>query len=75
MVQEPAKIKGIPTSCMDLKLLGHTLNGVYLIKTSLPNQAFKIESVFCDFQSPAASVPGIFIDESFNSKPFSMCIV
>jgi len=57
-VQEPGKVKGIPTSCGDLQLLGHTLNGVFLIKTSLPDQGMKLEAVFCDFQSPG-NVSGI----------------
>jgi len=57
MVQEPGKVKGIPSSCTDLKLLGHKLNGVYLIKTSRPDQGIKVEAVFCDFQS-STSVSG-----------------
>ena len=60
MVQESAKVKGMPSSCMDLKLLGHKFNGLYLIKTSRPDRGAKVEAVFCDFQS-SASVPGISI--------------
>lgn len=75
MLQEPGKVKGMPTNCTDLKLLGHNLNGVYLVKTSRPNQGVKIESVFCDFQS-SASVSGIFIKECFTViNLFSMIIV
>ncbi len=54
MLQDPSKVKGAPSSCEDLQLLGHQLNGLYLIKTSEPNQGTKIETVFCDFQSPTA---------------------
>jgi hypothetical protein len=34
----------LPTSCEDLMLIGHTLNGFYSIKG-----AKMIESVYCDF--------------------------
>jgi len=44
-------VKGMPTSCKDLQLLGHKLNGIHLIKTSKPNEGVKIEAVFCDFKS------------------------
>jgi len=50
------KVKGIPTSCKDLQQIGHSLNGLYLIKKSLPNnQGTKIQTVFCDFQSTTSS--------------------
>ena len=50
------KATGIPTSCQDLKQLGHSLNGLYLIKQSLPNnRRMKVQTVYCDFQSPLAS--------------------
>ena len=49
--KDPSKVKGIPTSCKDLRLLGHQLNGLYSVKTTQPNQSPKIETVFCDFQS------------------------
>jgi len=46
------KVTGIPTSCKDLQQLGHSLNGLYLVKKSLPStQRTKIETVFCNFQS------------------------
>ncbi len=44
-------IKGMPTSCTDLKLLGHKLNGFYSVKTQQTNQTAKVETVYCDFQS------------------------
>lgn len=43
--------KGIPTSCTDLLLLGHMINGLYLIKTTEPGRGTKIEAVYCDFNS------------------------
>jgi len=52
MLQDPKNVKGVPSSCKDLQLLGHKLNGLYLIKTSQTNQTNKIETVFCYFQSP-----------------------
>ena len=60
ILPDPTKVKGMPTSCKDLQLLGHKLNGINLVKTSKPGEGVRIEAVFCDFQSPAA-VSGIFI--------------
>jgi hypothetical protein len=37
-------ITGFPTSCEDLLLIGHTLNGFYSVKGTK-----MIESVYCDF--------------------------
>jgi hypothetical protein len=45
-------INGLPTSCVDLKIIGHTLNGFY----SIAGLAM-IESVYCDF-SKLPSDPG-----------------
>ena len=46
---------GMPTSCKDLQLLGHKLNGFYSVKASQPNkQGSKIEAVFCDFPSSSS---------------------
>ena len=50
-----AVIKGMPTSCTDLKLLGHKLNGIYSVKTQQTNQTTKMETVYCDFQSSSDS--------------------
>jgi len=49
MLQGPIKVKGVPSSCKDLQLLGHKLNGFYLVKTSQPHKTTKIETVFCNF--------------------------
>ncbi len=41
-----------PASCEDLKILGHSLSGFYMIETNLPNNinlTNKILTVFCDF--------------------------
>ncbi len=45
-------INGLPSSCDDLKIIGHTLNGFYSIAGST-----MIESVYCDF-SKLPSDPG-----------------
>ncbi len=37
-------INGLPSSCADLKMIGHTLNGFYSVMGSA-----KMESVYCDF--------------------------
>jgi hypothetical protein len=37
-------INGLPSSCGDLKMIGHTLNGFYSIAGSA-----MMESVYCDF--------------------------
>ena len=37
-------INGLPSSCGDLKIIGHTLNGFYSIAGST-----MMESVYCDF--------------------------
>ncbi len=41
-----------PTSCEDLKSMGHSLSGFYLIKANDQNEASltnKLLTVFCDF--------------------------
>ena len=45
-------INGLPSSCDDLKIIGHTLNGFYSIAGSA-----MMESVYCDF-SKLPSDPG-----------------
>jgi len=52
MLQDPIKVKGVPSSCKDLQLIGHRLNGLYLIKTSNQDQTKKIQTVFCNFTAP-----------------------
>lgn len=48
--------KGMPTSCKDLQQRGHSLDGFYSIKKSLPNQqGEKLETVFCNFGNHADS--------------------
>ena len=42
--QSAVAINGLPSSCGDLKRIGHTLNGFYSIAGSS-----MMESVFCDF--------------------------
>ena len=67
MISDPnSQLKGVPTSCKDLRQLGHSFNGLYLVSKSQPDddQGVKIETVFCDFQSPADSkgihAPGVY---------------
>jgi hypothetical protein len=50
--QSAVAINGLPSSCDDLKIIGHTLNGFYSIAGSA-----MIESVYCDF-SKLPSDPG-----------------
>ena len=40
---------GEPTNCFDLHLIGHYLNGYYLVKNINGN----IETVFCTFNEPS----------------------
>ena len=39
----------LPSSCGDLSLIGHNLNGLYLVQNPDTN---KIETVYCDFETP-----------------------
>jgi hypothetical protein len=41
---EVSSINGLPSSCSDLKMIGHILNGFYSIVGST-----MMESVYCDF--------------------------
>jgi hypothetical protein len=50
--QSAVAINGLPSSCGDLKIIGHTLNGFYSIAGSA-----MMESVYCDF-SKLPSDPG-----------------
>jgi hypothetical protein len=42
--QSAVSINGLPSSCADLKMIGHTLNGFYSVMGSA-----MMESVYCDF--------------------------
>jgi hypothetical protein len=42
--QSAVFINGLPSSCADLKMIGHTLSGIYSVMGSA-----KMESVYCDF--------------------------
>ncbi len=42
--QSAVAINGLPSSCGDLKIIGHSLNGFYFVMGPV-----KMESVFCDF--------------------------
>ena len=45
-------IDGMPTSCADLRIIGHTLNGFYLINGTKKN----IETVYCDFTQQQSDI-------------------
>ena len=44
ITSQSVAINGLPSSCDDLKMIGHTLNGFYSIMGSQ-----MMESVYCDF--------------------------
>ena len=44
--EKETPIVGPPSGCKDLNQLGHTLKGIYLVKT----KSKSISAVFCDFQ-------------------------
>ena len=50
--QSAVAINGLPSSCGDLKMIGHIWSGIYSVKGST-----MIESVYCDF-SKLPSDPG-----------------
>jgi hypothetical protein len=58
--QSAVSVNGLPSSCGDLKLIGHTLNGFYSIVG-----ATMMESVYCDF-SKLPSDPSKFFFFAFN---------
>jgi hypothetical protein len=49
-------INGLPSSCNDLKMIGHTLNGFYSVAGSA-----MIESVYCDFSKLPSDAGKYFI--------------
>ena len=51
-----ASINGLPSSCSDLKIIGHTLNGFYSVAGSA-----MIESVYCDFSKLPSDTGKCFI--------------
>jgi hypothetical protein len=48
-------LTGLPKSCKDLWLIGHTLNGFYSVMGSA-----KMESVYCDFTKPTDDAGKLF---------------
>jgi hypothetical protein len=60
--QSAVAINGLPSSCVDLKMIGHTLNGFYSIVGSA-----MLESVYCDFNKiPTDAGKTIFKTISLN---------
>ncbi len=49
-------INGLPSSCSDLKMIGHTLNGFYSVAGSA-----MMESVYCDFNKLPSDTGKCFI--------------
>ena len=49
------QIKELPTGCHDLKRLGHTLDGFYLIRSD--KGVNKIDTVYCDFGNFSGALP------------------
>ncbi len=43
----------LPSSCRDLSLIGHSLNGLYLVQNL---DTKKIETVFCNFGTSSKSI-------------------
>ncbi len=54
--QSPVAIKGLPSSCGDLKMIGHSLNGFYSVMGSA-----MMESVYCDFSKLPSDAGKCFI--------------
>jgi hypothetical protein len=54
--QSPVAINGLPSSCGDLKMIGHSLNGFYSIVGSA-----MMESVYCDFSKLPSDAGKCFI--------------
>jgi len=57
-------INNPPSSCKDINTIGHTLNGIYLVKDL--NKASKIKALYCDFQS-RAHIPSSSTSKNFIS--------
>lgn len=51
-------LSGKPTSCKDLFLMGHTLNGFYQVK-GIGANSNKIETVYCNYDQQPSQSPGI----------------
>ena len=54
--QSEVAINGLPSSCGDLKMIGHTLNGFYFV---MGNKT--MESVYCDFSKIPSDAGKSFI--------------
>jgi len=65
---------GPPTNCSDLILLGHTLNGYYLVKSPALSDDFKkttkLETVFCAFKQAETHNP-ILVQQEVIPPPSS----
>lgn len=53
---QPIKFYGPATSCIELGMLGHTLNGYYIVKSNREQSiSNKIQMVYCRFKTPEGS--------------------
>ena len=52
--QSKVSVNGLPSSCADLKIIGHIWNGFYSVMGNTT-----MESVYCDFTKPTSDT-GIF---------------
>jgi len=48
--EEEKPFIGPPSNCNDLNKIGHTLNGLFLVKENSTTNS-KISVIFCDFQA------------------------
>jgi len=44
----------LPRNCQDIKILGHSINSLYIVKKSNENE-FQFGNIFCDFSSQTIS--------------------
>ena len=56
-------VTGIPASCRDLQLLGHTVSGIYSVKRPQKN----VDSVYCDFSKSSDTTGPNFVIIGENS--------
>ena len=67
--QSAVAINGLPSSCDDLKIIGHTLNGFYSIAGSA-----MMESVYCDFSKLPADPGNWYQFSEFTQKQINFFI-
>ena len=58
----------MPTSCADLRIIGHILNGFYLIKGTK-----NIETVYCDFTQQQSDISRSDEDSLLDLSAYALC--